>query len=727
VVNIPARSDVYNDETGYMLPQNEPMDDEEFRYIVFQAITDSQTYIDSYLAPARERAMAYFLGEVFGNEEEGRSQVIMTEVRDTILAMLPSLLRIFTGGDKVIEFVPKSAEDVEPAEQATDLINYVFMQENPGFRILHDAMKDALILKTGVLTWYKVDYEEVESYAYSGLLPEEIALLTSDPDVTVESLTEVVDMTTGVVQTNLRIRRVKRNPRYVVECIPPEQFLIDNEATSLDDAIYVGRRKLATISELVAMGYPRDIIEQNAGTGGFDMNNEVLVRNPADQSFFGITQTTDETTDKVFYVESYIRADRDGDGIAELHKVCSVGNGAYILHSEVVQKVPFAILAPDPTPHTIFGQSIADQTMDLQLIKSSIMRNTLDSLAQSIHPRTVVVENQVNMADVMNVETGAIIRARAPGMVQPLATPFVGQPALGVMAYLDEVKTQRTGISRASQGLDGEVLQSTTRSAVQAQLSSSQERIEMIARLFADGLKRCFQGLLALVVQHQDKAKIVRLRNKFVPIDPRGWDASMDMIVNIALGRGSDEQRMAFLAQIIAQQKEVIQTYGPYNPLVDLSQLRGALAQATQLAGFQDPSQFWKEVNPQEVQAFMQQMSQGANKPDPATLLAQVEAEKVKADILINAAKQELERQKAAAQADLERDKLYVDAMMKAAEIQARYGAQVDMAMIKAEVDRQRGELQAMFRTAQGPLPPQLPVQPPAPMVMPGGMPPGSM
>jgi hypothetical protein len=666
--------------------------------------------------------MAYFLGELFGNEEDGRSQVIMTEVRDTILAMLPSLLRIFTGGDKVIEFVPKGAEDVQAAEQATDLINYVFMQENPGFRILHDAMKDALVLKTGVLTWYKVDYEEVESYAYSGLLPEEIALLTSDPDVTVESLTEVVDMTTGMAKTDLRIRRVKRNPRYVVECIPPEQFLIDNEAASIDEAIYVGRRKLATISELVAMGYPRDIIEQNAGTGGFDMNNEVLVRNPADQSFFGITQTTDETTDKVFYVESYIRADRDGDGIAELHKVCTVGNGAYILHSEVVQKAPFSLLAPDPTPHTIFGQSIADQTMDLQLIKSSIMRNTLDSLAQSIHPRTVVVENQVHMPDVMNVETGAVIRARAPGAVQPLTMPFVGQQALGVMAYLDEVKTQRTGISRASQGLDADVLQSTTRSAVQAQLSSSQERIEMIARLFADGLKRCFQGLLGLVVQHQDKAKIIRLRNKFVPIDPRGWDASMDMVVNIALGRGSDEQRMAFLMQIIQQQKEVIQTYGPYNPLVDLTQLRDALAQVTQLAGFQDPSQFWKEINPQEVQAFMQQMAQGANKPDPAQLLAQIEADKVKADILINAAKQELERQKAAAQADLERDKLYIDAMMKAAEIQARYGAQIDMALIKAEVDRQRTEIQGMFRTAQGPLPPQMPVQAPAPLMPPGAM-----
>lgn len=705
VVNIPQRSDVYNDETGYALPQMEPMSDEEFRYIVFQAITDAQTYIDSYLAPAREEAMAYYLGEEFGNEEEGRSRVVMTEVRDTILAMLPSLLRIFTGGEKVVEFVPKGAEDVAAAEQATDLINYIFMQENPGFRILHDAMKDALISKTGVLTWYKVDEESVEYYDYSGLSPEEMAFITSDPDVSVESMSEVIDLDTGFTKTDLRIRRVKRTPRYVVECIPPEQFLIDNEATSIDNAIYVARRKLATVSELVAMGYPREIIEENAGTGGFDMNMETLVRNPADQSFFGLTQTTDETTDKVFYVESYIRCDRDGDGIAELHKVCSVGNGAYILHSEVVQKAPFSLLAPDPTPHTIFGQSIADQTMDLQLIKSSILRNTLDSLAQSIHPRTVVIENQVNMADVMNVETGAIIRARAAGAVAPLATPFVGQQALGVMAYLDEVKTQRTGISRASQGLDADVLQSTTRAAVQAQLSSSQERIEMIARLFADGLKRCFQGLLGLVVQHQDKAKIIRLRNQFVPIDPRGWDAGMDMVVNIALGRGSDEQRMAFLMQIIQQQKEVIQTYGPYNPLVDLVQLRGALAQVTQLAGFQDPSAFWKEINPQEVQAFMQQMAQGANKPDPAQLLAQVEAEKVKADILINAAKQELERQKAAAQADLERDKLYVDAVLKAAEIQAKYGTQVDMALIKAEVDRQRAEIQAMFRTAQGPIP----------------------
>ena len=320
-----------------------------------------------------------------------------------------------------------------------------------------------------------------------------------------------------------------------------------------------------------------------------------------------------------------------------------------------------------------------------------------------------MVEGQVNIDDVLNVETGAIIRARAPGMVQPLAEPFVGQQALGVMAYLDEIKTQRTGISRASQGLDAEALQSTTRAAVQAQLSSSQERIEMIARLFADGIKRCFQGVLKMVIQHQDKPKIIRLRNKFVPIDPRGWDASMDMIVNIALGRGSDEQRMIFLQGILAQQKEIIANFGPYNPLVSLEQYRDTLSEITKLSGYMDPSKFFKEVSPEEVQAFMQQQAESKQQqPDPAALLAQVEAEKIKADILISAAKQELERQKAAATADFERDKLFVDAMLRAAEIEAKYSTQVDMALIKGEVDRQRAEIQQMFKTAQGPAPADL-------------------
>ena len=709
-VNVSAPR-AYDDETGILTPslQDQPMDEEEFRSRVRQSIEDAAIYIDTYIAPERENAMSYYLGNSFGNEEEGASQVVLTEVRDTVLAMLPSLLRIFTGGDKVLEFVPKTAEDVEVAEQQTDFINYIFMQENPGFRILHDAMKDALILKEGVLTWYKRDEETVEEYSYSGLSQEEAALIAQDPSVTVLEYREeqsmmqrdnVITMSPDVMMTpqmiSMRIKRVIREPRYVVECIPVEQFLIDNQATSIDDALIVARRKLATVSELVAMGYDKDLVEMNAGSGGFELNMETLVRNPADQSFFGVANGNDESTDKVYYVEAYIRIDKDGDGIAELHKVCTVGNGGYIVHQEIVTEIPFATLSPDPTPHTIFGKSIADQTMDLQLIKSSIMRNTLDSLAQSIRPRTLAVEGQVNMDDLLNNEIGAVIRARNPGAVVPFSTPFVGQPALGVMSYVDEIKTQRTGISRASQGLDAEALQSTTRAAVQAQLSSSQERIEMIARLFADGLKRCFKGLLHLVTQHQDKPKVIRLRNKFVPIDPRGWTADMDMIVNIALGRGSDEQRMMFLQQIAAKQEQILQQYGPNNPMVSIQQYVSTLNQITQLAGFQNPAQFYSEPTPEQVQQFMQSMAP-EKKQDPAEMLAQVEAEKTRADILIAAAKQELETKKAQADADLKRDQLIADVMLRAAEIQAKYGSQVDVATINAEVNRQRAEIEAMF------------------------------
>ena len=218
----------------------------------------------------------------------------------------------------------------------------------------------------------------------------------------------------------------------------------------------------------------------------------------------------------------------------------------------------------------------------------------------------------------------------------------------------------------------------------------------MIARLFADGLKQCFKGLLRLVVQHQDRPKIIRLRGKFIPIDPRGWNADMDMIVNVALGRGSDEQRMAFLAQIAARQEAIIQQYGPTNPLVDVMQYRNTLAQIIQLSGFADPSQFVKEISPETLQQYMQSM-QKPPQPDPAQILAQVEVEKIKSDMMIAAAKQELERQKAVSDADLQRDKLAVDAMLRAQEMQAKYGAQVDIAALNAEVNRQRAEIKEQF------------------------------
>ena len=288
----------------------------------------------------------------------------------------------------------------------------------------------------------------------------------------------------------------------------------------------------------------------------------------------------------------------------------------------------------------------------------------------------------------MNNETGAIIRARAPGMVQPLAEPFVGQSAMPLIAYMDDVRAQRTGISAASQGLNPDVLQSTTASAVNATVQGAQERIELVARLFAEnGMKRLFKGLLKLLIRHQDQARMVRLRGKWVQIDPKYWDADMDVQVNVALGHGTDNEKMQFLMMVAQKQEQIMQTLGPSNPLVDASQYRNTLAQICTLAGFKDASRYFKPVDMQVVQQMMQQQQQN-QPPDPNMMLVQIEQQKVQAKSQVDAAKLQADAQDSMRKNQLEQQKMHLDAMVRMADIEAKYGTQVNIAHVEAMIQR---------------------------------------
>ena len=712
------KSEYEKDEQELELSMEEPelpdaMDDEQFGAVIKAAIDDAENYIDDYIAPRRELSMSFYRGDFLGNEEEGRSQVVMTEVRDTVQAMMPSLLRIFTASENAVEFAPRSPEDIAGAQQATDTVNYVFYSENPGFQILYDGIKDALISKTGIFKWRAEEIKSISESDYSGLDAEQYALLVSDPDnevieVSVKYVEQTVNdpmmgtpMSSSQETYEVKVRRTKKKLKYIVQCIPPEEFLIARNARDLDTADYVGHRKLATVSELVAMGYDKDEVEQYGGQGDtFDINTEAQVRNPAILSFLNNADNPDKTLERVFYVESYIRVDKDGDGIAELRRVCTIGNGTHVLHDEVVDEVPFAVICPDPTPHMVIGESISDQVMDLQIIKTNVVRNTLDSLAQVIHPRTVVVEGQVNMDDVMNVETGGIIRARQPGMVQSLSEPFVGMQAMPIINYLDDLRASRTGISKASQGLDANVLQSTTKAAVVATMSSAEQRLEMIARIFAEtGIKRLFKGLLKMIIKNQDKPMVIRLRNQWIPVDPRSWNPDMDMIVNVGLGNGNASERTALLNMIMGKQEQALMQFGPDNPLVDLKQYRDTMTQILAINGMKDGAKYFKEIDRQMLPQ-LQQQSMGQPRPDPTEMLALVEMEKVKADIQIAQLKAQLEIEKTRMQDDRERDKTDVDLMIRAAEIQAKYGTQVDVAAIKAEMERDRDALRLLSQQA---------------------------
>lgn len=674
------------------------MDDDELQGIVGTEIDDAIDFIDNTVSPIRAKATEYYRGEPFGDEEDGRSQVVSMDVRDTVQAIMPSLMRVFTSGDKVVEFVPRGPEDVAMAKQATEYVNYVFQKDNAGFLVLHSAFKDALVRKNGVIKFYWDESYETQTSEMTGLDDMALATLSGDPTVSMDIVSsypafeQTEEMAAVGQEAPLLhdVRATRRLPqgRVKVEAVPPEEFLIDRRAKSIEDAELVAHRRVVTVSDLVAMGYDRDEIESLASdTDEMDMNVERYTRNPA------LTNASSDRSDpamrKVSYIEAYIKVDRDGDGIAELRKVCVAGVGNKILSDQPWDVVPFASFCPDPEPHDYFGMSIADIVMDIQRIKSVVMRNTLDSLAMSIHPRIAITEGQVNIDDVLNTETGAIIRQRSPGQVQPLTMPFVGQQAFPVLTYMDEVKQNRTGISKAAAGLDADALQSSTAGAVAATVNAAQQHIEMIARIFAEtGMKTLFRGILRLIVQNQDAIRMVRLSNEFVPIDPRSWNASMDASANVALGNGTDAERMAMLQNLMQMQKEALTTLGPINPLTDMQKLYNTLSEMTSLAGFKDTSRFWSD--PAQFQP-----PQTPDEPDINEQLIAVQIQQIQADMQKKAAELQLEREDMLMKDDRERDKMEMELYMSAAELQAKYGTQINVEQIKKSTAISREAMKA--------------------------------
>lgn len=703
-------------EVEVEMPEEEGgVTEEELQSIVAGEIDDSQAYIDDVISPERAMAGQYYKGEPFGNEEEGRSQVVSMDVRDTVQAIMPSIMRVFFGSSNVVEYAPNGPEDVANAEQATDYVNYCLTRDNNLFMVCYETFKDALVRKNGIAKVWWNEEKEVQTFSFDGLSQEAYTVLMSDPDVEIVEVEiesgETMVMGPDGVEVSMptppeyscTIRRTTDKGRLCVSAVPPEEFLIDRRARNIEEAEFVAHRRYVTVSDLVKMGYEMDEIE-NLGyetQDDFEGNEETFDRNP-NATILGAGRT-DVASRKVLYIEAYVRVDMDGDGIAELRRVCVGGSAYKVLHNERCDLIPFVSFCPDPEPHTFFGLSIADVVMDIQLIKSNILRNMLDSLAQSIHPRTAVVEGQVNLEDVMNTEVGGIIRMRAPGMVQPFNQPFVGQAAFPMLAYMDELRENRTGISKAAAGLDADALQSSTRAAVAATITAAQQHIELICRIFAEtGMKVLFEKALKLITMNQDAPRMVRLRDKFVPIDPRVWNANMDVIVNVALGSGTTEEKMNFLGQIAAKQEMLIQQGGVQdNPLVDLSQYRNTLAQMLAMAGFKDAGQFFKDPANQPPPP-----PPAPPPPSPEQILAQVQVQAIQADIQKKAAELELQREEMLRKDDRERDKLDADVMLKAAEIEAKYGAQVNTAQIEAmvqrdrEVSRQQAETQRAVATA---------------------------
>ena len=669
----------------------EPMDETELQGIVAGELEDAVSYIDADVSPIRAKGTEYYRGDPFGNEEDGRSQVVAMEVRDTVSAMLPSLMKVFFSTENVVEFVPRGPEDVAGAQQATDYANYVFTSDNNGFMTTYALFKDSLVRKCGIAKYWWEEVEEVKIEEYSGLDDQtlqvlmqegaEVKIVVSYPE---PGAMPQMDMTTGLPMPvpmihDVEIKRTTRDGRIRIMAVPPEELVLDRRARSFDDAGIIAHRQMATVSDLIAMGYDQDEIEENISSTDLDSNDEYLARQPLSTTM-GAGDSLNPMQRRVLYVEAYIRVDFDGDGIPELRKVCCMGSGYTVVRNLPASYIPFVDFPCDPEPHTspLEAMSMFDLTHDIQEIKSEIMRNTLDSLAQSIHPRTAVVEGQVNIDDVLNNETGAIIRMRAPGMVQPFSSPFVGQAAFPMLDYMDQMREDRTGMSKAAMGLDPDALQSTTKAAVAATVSASQSRLELQARILAEGMKKLFKGILYLITTHQDKPRMVRLRNEWVQIDPRVWDANMDVSVNIGLGNGDVNEKLNGLNMIMQKQEQIMAQFGPMNQIASLPMYIRTLQKAIELSGYKDASSYFNSL-PADFQMPQQEPQQ-----TPEQVLAQVQAQSIQADIQKKAAELELKREQMIRDDDYRRDQLAQDLMLKKYELELKYGTAISTAEIMA-------------------------------------------
>ncbi len=673
----------------------------EIESIVQAAIGDAVDFVESEISQPRIKAQRYYDGRVDIGHEDGRSKVVSTKVRDTVRAVKPSLMRVFLSTAKPVEFTPKGPEDVASAEQATSFMHYEFSRLN-GYRVLNDVFHDALVKKQGIAKAYWMTYPSAEVHTFSDLSDDEYTYLLDDDDVTVIEHSVEYSMSVDVNGMEIeapihsvKLSRQQEKGELCIESVPPEEFFINRDARTLEDAYIVAHRTEMRAGDLIAMGFdPEDVMKMGSLDSGSEMTEAEVFERRGYSSDQSDEDANDPTMRNVTVTESYMRIDVDGTGVPILHKILCGGTAYEMLDYEPCDEIPFAKFEIDPEPHAFYGRSLAEIVIDDQDAATSILRGILDNVSMTNNPRLAIVEGQVDIDDVMNNEIGAIVRMRQPGAVQDLTVPFVAGQTLGALSYLDGMVEQRTGVTRASMGLDPDAMQSTTKAAVTATVQAAAGQVEVMVRNLADGVKDLFGIMLRLYSKNVDEEQIMRLNGSFIPVDPRVWNATMDVSINVGLGTGREEEKMMGLNQALQMQTMVYQTYGPQNGLVSMTNIRNTLADLLAASGVRNADRYFSPITP-EIEAQMLQAQQQAQAeqgaaPDPNAAFLQAEQIKAQVKMQSDMAKLQLDAQKAASEDDLKRDKMAQDLFIDTAKVYGQYGTAVDVARVQAEQDKMR-------------------------------------
>ena len=688
-----------------MVKKDKEIQDIELQGILGSQIRNSLGYLGGELSSQRRKSIEYYLGDKLGTEIDGRSQVVSTDVSDTVESILPNLLRVFTASDKVVRCDPVTAEDIEISEQATAYLNHVFYKQNDGFSLLYNFFKDALIEKNGFLKIYWDESETIEHETYRNLTPAEKEALndTKDEIEVIEEETIVDEVVKeqqemakqqaeqqGVdisnvefpdpVLYNCKIKRIRKQGQVKIESIPPEEFLIERKAKTIKDADFVAHKVYMSRSQLIEMGFDEETVNNLPASQDQNFNTEDVARTRNIESY-NLDTPTDKSTAKIQVFETYIRYDYDNDGIAELRKIiCAGEDGHFILENMPCDSIPFVTITPIPMPHRFYGRSISELVEDIQLMKSTVMRQLLDNMYLTNNNRVAIMDGMVNMDDLLTTRPGGVVRTKQPPgqVMQPLQAQPISNQAFPMLSYLDSVREVRTGISKQVQGLDPNTLNAKTATGVNALMTQTQMRSELIARVFAEtGVKDLFRKIFELMVKYQDKQQIIELNNTYIPVKPTEWKDKFNINIVVGLGTGSKEQQIIMLNNILERQLQAFNLQGGKEmPMVTLKNMYNTLSKIIENAGLKNVDAYF--VNPD---IGKQQMP--PPQPPPLTPIEKIEFTRINSEEKRKVAELELERLEL--QQKIQEMQLDFETKMK--EMALKYNTQIDTAKIKAEAD----------------------------------------
>jgi len=679
--------------------------DLKLKSVLGNHIENALGYLGGNLSESRKKSLEYYLGDKLGTEIDGRSQVVSTDVSDTIESILPNLLRIFTASDKVVKCEPVTAEDVPMADQATTYLNHVFYKENNGFQLLYNFFKDALIEKNGFLKIYWDESESVEFETYQNLsLEDKEALEDTRDEIEFIEEEEVEDefskeefekaieqyeaqgleipemQTTDFILYNCKIKRTKKTGKIKVESVPPEEFLIDRNAKTIEDADFVSHKVLISRSDLIAMGYDEDEVNNLPASSDDIYNTENIVRQGNIDEYLSDDYAQGQNT-KVSIYESYVKYDYDEDGIAELRKIVSAGDdGSMVLENMPCDNIPFVTVTPIPMPHRFYGRSVSELVEDIQLMKSTVMRQLLDNMYLTNNNRVAVMDGMVNMDDLLTTRPGGVVRTKQPPnqVMQPLQSQPISQQAFPMLSYLDTVREARTGITKSAQGLDADTLNSKTATGVNTLMTQTQMRSELIARIFAEtGVKDLFRKIFELMVKYQDREKVVMLNNQYIPVKPTEWKDRFNISIVVGLGTGSKEQQTVMLNSILERQIQAFQLQGGKEmPMVSLKNIYNTLTKVIENAGLKNVENYF--VDPDIGKQMMP-----PPQPPPLTPIEKIEFTRIDAENKRKIADLELQSKELAQKTQ----EMQLDFEAKIKEMALKYNTQLDTTKIKADAD----------------------------------------